>query len=99
MLENLIKTPMVRCLFLINVAIFILTLFCGFLGLGDQFAQMFALYNYRTEMFRPWQLLTHMFVHGGFMHIIFNMIAFASIAPIVEDKIGSRKFLAYYLIC
>jgi membrane associated rhomboid family serine protease len=47
--------------------------------------------------FMPIQLLTHFFNHGGFMHIAFNMLALASVGPMVEVALGSKKFLSFYL--
>jgi len=92
-------TSTVKTLFYINVFVFLITLLAGFSGLGDQFMTTFALFNYRSPMFMPWQLITHMFMHGGLMHILFNMLALVSLAPLVESSLGSRKFLTYYLIC
>ncbi len=45
-----------------------------------------------------WTPLTYMFAHGGFTHILFNMIFLIFVGPGVEARMGSREFLAYYLI-
>lgn len=60
---------------------------------------------YRLLMFvpveivqRPWGILTYMFLHGGFMHILFNMIALYFFGPRLESRIGSRDFIRLYLL-
>ena len=44
-------------------------------------------------------LLTYMFMHGGFVHIIGNMLFLNTFGPNVEDAMGHIKFLAFYLLC
>lgn len=46
-----------------------------------------------------WPLLTHQFLHGGWMHLIFNMWALWIFGDNVEDRMGSFRFLAFYLLC
>ena len=46
--------------------------------------------------FRSWQIITHMFMHGGYMHIIFNMLTLWSFGPILEQTLGERKYLILY---
>jgi membrane associated rhomboid family serine protease len=47
---------------------------------------------------RPWTLVTYMFLHSGFMHIIFNMLGLYFFGPRVEQRIGSGRFFALYMI-
>ena len=47
---------------------------------------------------RPWTLVTYMFLHGGFMHILFNMLGLYFFGPRVEQRIGSERFFALYMI-
>jgi membrane associated rhomboid family serine protease len=47
---------------------------------------------------RPWTFVTYMFLHGGFGHILFNMLTLAFIGPMVEERLGGRRFLALYFI-
>ncbi|MCA4899611.1 MAG: rhomboid family intramembrane serine protease [Bacteroidota bacterium] len=60
--------------------------------------QFLSLWDFRSGLFRPYQIFTYMFAHGSFMHIFFNMLAFASFAPILESYWGERKFLAFYIV-
>ncbi len=45
----------------------------------------------------PWQVFTHMFMHGGFQHLLFNMFALFMFGTAVERVFGQRKFLIFYL--
>jgi membrane associated rhomboid family serine protease len=47
---------------------------------------------------RPWTLVTYMFLHSGFMHILFNMLGLYFFGPRVEQRIGSGRFFALYMI-
>jgi rhomboid-like protein len=51
-----------------------------------------------SNLFQPWQLVTHMFAHGGVSHFLFNVIALISFGAIIEYKLGVRKFLLLYFI-
>jgi len=64
----------------------------------DVVTYYFSLYNAHTACFRPYQLFTYMFMHGGLGHIFFNMLALASFAPILESYWGEKKFLIFYVI-
>ncbi len=58
-----------------------------------------ALYYFKSQYFKPYQLVTHMFVHGGFTHILFNMMGLYSFGSILERLWGSKRFLNFYLLC
>jgi membrane associated rhomboid family serine protease len=49
--------------------------------------------------FWPWQIVTYMFLHGGFFHLFFNMLALWMFGMELENTWGSRKFLIFYLLC
>ena len=49
--------------------------------------------------FMPWQLLSYAFLHGGFAHIAFNMLALVMFGAPLEYTWGERRFLTYYLVC
>jgi membrane associated rhomboid family serine protease len=50
-------------------------------------------------MFQPWQLVTYMFVHAGLLHILFNMFALWMFGAEIEERWGTRQFVAYYFVC
>lgn len=49
--------------------------------------------------FMPWQLLSYGFLHGGFMHLAFNMLALVMFGAPLEHTWGERRFLTYFLVC
>lgn len=49
--------------------------------------------------FEPYQILTHMFMHGSLMHLLFNMMTLFFFGPMIEMVWGQRRFLIYYLTC
>jgi membrane associated rhomboid family serine protease len=59
----------------------------------------FALHAWQSELFKPWQLITHLFLHGGVSHIFFNMLALWMFGAVLENVWGSRRFLVFYLVC
>jgi membrane associated rhomboid family serine protease len=86
-------TPLVRTLIIINVAVFLLQNLFANLGVTE----LMSLWDIHSGYFRPYQFFTYMFAHGSFTHILFNMIAFASFAPILEGYWGDKKFLTFYI--
>ncbi len=102
-------TPVVRNLIIINVIVFIGQLIAPQIDIGgcfgvpggygeDAVTAYMALFNVRTDCFKPYQLFTYMFAHGGFSHIFFNMLSLAFMGPILESFWGQKKFLLFYLI-
>ena len=58
-----------------------------------------ALYYFENPSFQVWQPLSHMFMHGGWMHLFFNMFALYSFGSALEHFWGSKKFVFFYLSC
>lgn len=85
-------TPTNKAIILANAAVFGLQL----LGVG---LGAFALWPLQTGLFRPWQLLTYGFLHGGWLHIFFNMFAVFMFGSEVERLFGAKRYLIYYLAC
>ncbi|APY10510.1 rhomboid family intramembrane serine protease [Seonamhaeicola sp. S2-3] len=83
----------VKHLLLINVIMFIGTLA---IGEGILFYDWFAMHFPGNESFKPWQIITHMFMHGGWSHLFFNMFALWMFGSPVEQVLGSKKFLFIY---
>ena len=84
-------TDAVKHLLIINVIVFAATYI-----LKMNFSDSLALYFPENENFGYWQYLTHMFVHGGYMHIIFNMYALWAFGTPLEQMWGRNKFLFFY---
>ena len=87
------STPTVKKFFYINVIAFLLSLIFTNFILGN-----FALWNFRGDSFQVWQLITHQFLHGGLLHIAFNMLALLSLGGHVENFLGEKKFTYFYLL-
>lgn len=87
-------TDTVKHLLIINVVMFIGTLT---IGEGQLFYQWFSLFFPENDLFMPWQIITHMFMHGGVTHILFNMFALWMFGTAVETQLGSKKFLFIYI--
>jgi membrane associated rhomboid family serine protease len=88
--------PVVLNLIIINAIVFVAQLvFDSTYGLTD----IMALYPYNSGLFKPYQLVTHMFAHGGFLHILFNMYALWMFGSVLERIWGPKKFLIFYLVC
>ena len=81
-------------LIIINILVFVATLFNENFMIGT-----FGLFYPSSPYFRWWQPITHMFMHGGFWHIFFNMYTLFIFGMVVERIIGSKKFLLFYFIC
>ena len=86
-------TDAVKHLIIINVIMFIGTVS---IGDGNLFYEWFSLYYPENSAFRPWQIVTHMFMHGGGAHILFNMFALWMFGSSVEKQIGQKRFLFIY---
>jgi len=87
-------TDTVKHLIIINVVMFIGTLA---IGNGQSFYEWFSLFFPANELFKPWQIFTHMFMHGDYMHIGFNMFALWMFGTAVETQLGAKKFLFIYI--
>lgn len=87
-------TDTVKHLLIINVLMFIGTVY---IGGGQLFYEWFALYFPENTLFKPWQIITHMFMHGSVTHILFNMFALWMFGTAVESQLGSKKFLFLYI--
>ena len=81
-------------LIIINVIVFLATLVNEDFMIGT-----FALFYPTSQFFHWWQVVTHMFMHGGFWHIFFNMYTLLIFGSVVERYIGPKKFLLFYFVC
>lgn len=87
-------TPLVKNIIILNVLMFL-----GLLALKDPFHDLMAGYYPFSHQFRPWQIVSHMFMHGGFQHILFNLIGIFFFGIYLERHWGAKRFLIYYMIC
>lgn len=88
-----ILPPVVKNLIIINALMFLATI-----ALPFDLIDLLGLHYFGSEKFRPYQLVTYMFMHGGMAHIFFNMFAVWMFGNAIENLWGGQKFLAYYII-
>ena len=89
--------PVTKNLLIINVLCFL-----GLWALGEHgvnLNSLMGLHFFLADSFMPYQLLTYMFMHADHEHIFFNMFAVWMFGRIIEQVLGSKRFLFYYLAC
>ncbi len=84
--------PIIKNLLIFNVVCFIGTMI--FPGAG----RLFGVFYPDSPFFHWWQVFTYMFMHGGFAHIFFNMFALFMFGPVLEQIMGPKRFINFYLI-
>lgn len=85
--------PATKNIVAINILLFIATLINGDFMVGN-----FAMFYPASPFFKPWQIVTHMFMHGGFWHIFFNMYTLLMFGTVLERSIGTKRFLIFYFV-
>lgn len=88
----------VKHLLIINVLMFASTYVLERLGYL-QITNMLCLWPLGSGLFRIWQPLSYMFMHAGLDHIFFNMFALWMFGYVLENYWGTKRFVAYYLVC
>lgn len=98
MLSNI--PPITKALLIANVLLFALQF-----AMGDALFVYFALWPWTQGIdpsvpaFQPWQLVSYGFLHGGFAHLAFNMLALFMFGAPLEHTWGERRFALYYFVC
>jgi len=89
--------PVVKNLMIINVLVFLTQNIVGQReeGLVENW---FALHDLHSVYFKPHQLITHMFMHGSFAHLFFNMFGLWMFGAAIEHRYGAKRFLQFYII-
>ena len=88
-----------RNIIIINIVVFAATWLGERLLNSDVMGRIFALYPIQSHYFHWWQFITYMYMHGGFWHILFNMYTLYIFGCVVENIIGTKKFITFYTIC
>jgi len=88
-------TPVIKNLMIIMGAVFLLQMFVS--GWIDLYFGLVPILVWKKYFL--WQLLTYMFLHGGFSHILFNLLALWMFGGELESYWGSKRFLFYFLFC
>jgi membrane associated rhomboid family serine protease len=88
--------PVVKNLLIINVLFFAATYVME--SKGIQLSYYLGAFYYDSPLFRIWQPITYMFMHGSFTHILFNMFALYMFGGILESRWGAKRFINFYFI-
>jgi membrane associated rhomboid family serine protease len=89
--------PVVKNMVIIN-GLFFLGTYVLQTSLGVNLIELLGMHLPGSEAYAFWQPLTHLFMHGGFEHLLFNMFSFWMFGSILENIWGSGKFLTFYLV-
>ena len=92
-----VMPPVTKNLLIINVLCFFASI--AFASHGTNLDDLFGLHFFLASDFRPWQFFTYMFMHASWEHLFFNMFAVWMFGRIVEQTMGQKRFLLYYLTC
>ena len=92
-------TPAVLNLIIINVIVFVAQITFGGLSGESKVTDLFALHHYKSDVFGFHQIITHMFMHGSFMHLFFNMFTLYMFGSNIERMWGTKRFIIFYFLC
>jgi membrane associated rhomboid family serine protease len=90
--------PVIKNLLILN-GIFYLATVVFELKMHIDLTDILGLHYFFSEDFRPYQLVTYMFMHGSLAHIFFNMFALWMFGNVLENVWGPKRFLIYYVVC
>ncbi len=96
-LGNTLFPPVVKNLLIVNGILFFST-YVFQNSLGINLKEYLALFYFASPKFRIWQVVTHLFMHENLLHIFSNMFALWMFGAIIENLMGSKRFLKYYLL-
>jgi len=85
-------TPLVKNLLIVNVLVYVLQQVSG-----GYVTHYLSLYDIRSDLFMPHQLITYMFLHGGIGHLFFNMLWLFFMGPMLERFLGDKKLFILYI--
>lgn len=87
------SSTIVKYLIYINTIIFIVTYY-----FTPTLIEYGAIHNITDPNFQFWQIITSMFLHGGFQHLFFNMLTLWFVGILIEKNLGTKKFILLYII-
>ena len=89
--------PVTKNLLILNVALFILTLFFEYQGQGVDLGSMLGAHYFGTPLFQPYQIISHFFMHGGALHILMNMYVLVMFGSFLERLWGPKRYFIFYV--
>ena len=95
-------TPVVKNIIIINALVFLATFVAGYefvCGYSDLKLNFYlGMYLPGSSNFQPYQIITHFFAHGGFIHLLFNMYALFLFGSALENVWGAKRFFIFYVV-
>ena len=88
--------PVVKNLILINILVWVAKY--PLIKMGIDLTEILGLHYPGSSYFRPYQFITHLFMHGDFFHLLFNMFALYMFGKVLEMVWGPRRFLVYFFV-
>jgi membrane associated rhomboid family serine protease len=89
--------PVVKNLLIIN-GLFYLATISFESAFGIDLVNLLGLHYYQSDLFRPYQFVSYMFLHGSFPHVMMNMFALWMFGYLLENVWGPKRFLTYYMV-
>lgn len=91
--------PAVKWLLIVNVVLFVVTFLSERTALAEVFTYLALIPAAVVRFGFVWQIVTYMFLHGGFFHLLWNMLSLWMFGVELERTWGTRRFLQYYFFC
>jgi membrane associated rhomboid family serine protease len=88
----------IKNLLIINGLVFLAQSTVAKMGIINMEA-LFGLHHVKSPLFEPWQIVTHLFLHGGLLHLVYNMFALWMFGAVLENLWGPKRFLTFYFLC
>ena len=92
-----ILPPVVKNILIVNGLFFLATISLDS-AFNIDLIEMFGMHYFKSEYFKPHQIITYMFMHDGFTHILFNMFAVWMFGSVLENFWGPKRFLTFYMV-
>lgn len=89
--------PVVKNLLIINGLFFLATVSFE-TAFGVDLVNLLGLHYFQSDLFRPYQFVSYMFLHGSISHVVMNMFALWMFGYLLENVWGSKRFLIYYMV-
>lgn len=86
-----------RNILILNILMFLLTLF--FEKQGIDLNMILGVHYVNSPLFEPYQIVSHFFMHQGFLHLFFNMLLLVMLGRYLEHEWGAKKFFIFYMAC
>ncbi|MFA6058335.1 MAG: rhomboid family intramembrane serine protease [Taibaiella sp.] len=93
-----ILPPVIKNLIIINVLVFAATYVLQKANIVD-LDYYLALFHWKSPLFKPWQVITHIFMHANITHLVFNMFALWMFGNVIENTLGAKRILIFYFVC